>query len=74
MVTATVQIADGDAPDSGKCFNCGCCCTGEDYCFGCRKHVCESCDVNGLNILGYEHEPEEHLDDGGSGSRSSSTT
>lgn len=65
MVTNnTLEIADGDLPDPGKCFNCECLCTGEDYCYGCKAYVCEGCDVNGLNILGDEHEPREHLDYG----------
>jgi len=45
------------------CKLCGASCTIEDYCFGCRSHVCERCDHPDPDKRpqGAAHEPEAHL-------------
>lgn len=50
-----------DAPKTGKCFNCDKDCTQENFCFGCRKFICEKCDVS-CGGYGFGHRPEVHLE------------
>jgi hypothetical protein len=44
------------------CFNCYTVCNEEDFCFGCKKYVCEKCGVNISPPFG-SHDPEVHLTD-----------
>ncbi len=50
-------------PTPIRCHLCGAACESEDYCFGCRKHVCEACDHpdQDKRPQGIAHVPEAHL-------------
>jgi hypothetical protein len=43
----------------GPCALCDASCTAEDYCYGCRKHVCQNCCSN-LSMPMGTHEPADH--------------
>lgn len=51
-----------DAKKSGPCAKCGKKCTDAEFCFGCKKFVCEKCDINPM--MG-SHKVEEHFELGG---------
>ena len=41
------------------CFHCAAECREEDYCYGCKTHICRECCVN-IDPCG-SHPPEDHL-------------
>lgn len=44
-----------------KCFNCKKSVDAdESFCYGCKAHICEDCDVNPNMPMG-SHRPELHL-------------
>jgi hypothetical protein len=45
----------------GKCCGCNKDVSAEYFCSGCRKYVCDSCDVNTLNVPMGMHDHEDHL-------------
>ena len=57
-------MADTPETDKPKCFNCEEPCTKDDFCHGCKVHVCNDCSVNYDMPFG-SHEPELHLIDEG---------
>lgn len=59
---AAVELAEKKAEEAKKCFLCSNPCTEDDYCNGCGKYICQSCDVH--QPVG-EHEPHEHKSDKG---------
>jgi hypothetical protein len=52
----------GSNGSMGPCFNCGRACAPGEYCFGCKRHVCDECAIN-LEIPFGAHTPEMHLED-----------
>lgn len=42
-----------------KCFNCEKTCTSDDYCYGCKEYVCDTCGI-GETLEG--HEASAHLE------------
>lgn len=48
-------------PPSGQCFACGKNVTGDDFCWGCRAHICESCNVGALSVPLGGHRRDAHL-------------
>lgn len=47
-------------PSKGPCFSCGKETSDDNYCFGCRSFVCESCDKSHGELFG-SHAPKDHL-------------
>lgn len=46
---------------SGRCAFCRRKCGESDFCYGCRRHVCEKCNVN-YELMGF-HEVRQHKDE-----------
>lgn len=55
-----LQNCKRSEPEPEPCFLCGGRTTKGDYCWGCKKFVCETCSQN--PSLGPGHAPEDHLD------------
>lgn len=48
-------------PGSGNCYFCKKPCTDGAYCYGCKVHVCDACDVSCGETPWGSHAPEAHL-------------
>jgi hypothetical protein len=44
----------------GNCFHCGQPALGDEYCFGCKAHICHACDGFAGKMLA-DHGPRDHL-------------